>query len=791
MKQQMLYSNLIDVIIESDKEITIYLKKVDVTAKINLDINTSTNRSYLITENYNGYDQIMCKLQLQNNQTIYVYVLNNAVYWINYSEKSKDGFKEVFDISIENYSKYINIQKKSFSDIVIDIPYIGRQIILDKFLTPRRVNTLIECELPIKDTKLRRILLGKIKFGINELAIYYYPHRKKLKIFKYRFRIIAIHENLSIELRDHNLTQIRTTFNDQKEIELTKKTKKIFPKRVVKKYQSAHGNILAIFMINRTKYFIYLRQNGVYLSKDNPEEVTQFKSNLRVLSLGKHFYIYGRMVHHAYQSFGKYDFLYVSNTDHLIAKFKRPFKRVKFLKQFGYFKIKASDLDLSQKVHYPLYLGSNDYILHNFPLKVKEMPLKVYATNKINNKIVAMRTNIHNQATYSIVPYSPMYSFSNTLKIKLAKFISIVFFKTKKYNVNLYFEKQASKADESGFRVFEKVKELDNLNSKNFFVLDKKADNYYQLKNKYGKDIIKRFSFRHYLSIFNADFFISSELSNHVINDRIFVNSIINKIKEVPLVFLQHGIMFAKPVENPMAKIFHKDFTAYNIYKNVVSSKLEAKEFYKMGYDDTDLLYTGLATFDFANLDKTSDKIVYMPTYRYWEEGMIYNGNIEQTTYYKSIIKVIKAFEKAGMRNNLMVVSHNKFSEYIYQKTPKYRDLLGTSPSNALKVARVFISDFSSAIYDAIYRGAYPIFYWEDKEYLITKYKAVPPVNEDNAPGPIAVNTNELIQLVENAIDRSYDLENEYKEKYKKINSFNDNLNTKRIIDFLLKDNIL
>lgn len=112
-------------------------------------------------------------------------------------------------------------------------------------------------------------------------------------------------------------------------------------------------------------------------------------------------------------------------------------------------------------------------------------------------------------------------------------------------------------------------------------------------------------------------------------------------------------------------------------------------------------------------------------------------------------------------------------------------------PRGYLKVARVFISDFSSAIYDAIYRGAYPIFYWEDKEYLITKYKAVPPVNEDNAPGPIAVNTNELIQLVENAIDRSYDLENEYKEKYKKINSFNDNLNTKRIIDFLLKDNIL
>lgn len=442
-------------------------------------------------------------------------------------------------------------------------------------------------------------------------------------------------------------------------------------------------------------------------------------------------------------------------------------------------------------MHYSLYLGSNKTILHNFPLQAKNSPLKVYSTNKINNKIVAVRTNVHNKAAYSIVPYSPMYSFGNTIKIKLAKFISNTFFKKKKSNVNLFFEKQASKADESGFRVFEKVKELDNLKSKNFFILDKKANNYEQLKKKYGKSVIKRFSFRHYLSIFNADFFISSELSNHVINDRIFINSITNKIKDVPLIFLQHGIMFAKPVENPMAKIFYKDFTAYNIFKNVVSSKLEAKEFYKMGYDDTDLLYTGLATFDYAHLEKTADKIVYMPTYRYWEEGLIYSGNIEETTYFKSILKVIKAFEKAGMRNKLMVVSHNKFSEYIYQKMPDYRDLLGTSPSDALKVARVFITDFSSAIYDAIYRGAYPIFYWEDKEYLIKRYKAVPPVNEDNAPGPIAKNTDELINLINDATEKNYKLENQYKAKYQKINEFNDNQNTKRIVKYLIEDGIL
>lgn len=259
----------------------------------------------------------------------------------------------------------------------------------------------------------------------------------------------------------------------------------------------------------------------------------------------------------------------------------------------------------------------------------------------------------------------------------------------------------------------------------------------------------------------------------------------------IPLVFLQHGIMFAKPVDNPMAFGFHKDKNLYNMYKSVISSPLEAGEFFKMNYDEEDLILTGLATLDYAKLAKDADRIAFMPTYRYWEESLIYHNNIEETTYYKTIIKIIKSFQSEGLLNKLLIVPHNKFSEHIYENMPEYRDIICDNPSEALKISKIFITDYSSAIYDAIYRGAYPIFYWEEKDYLINQYKAIPPVNEDNAPGPVVYNVNELINAVQHAISKNYLLEDIFKEKYLKINIFNDNKNSERIVQFLQNDGII
>ncbi|MCY8188511.1 CDP-glycerol glycerophosphotransferase family protein [Bacillus spizizenii] len=722
---------------------------------------------------------------------VYLFVKENVLYAAKINKETlNDISMHAYDIDIKIFDPKVSIEKTGLFTISISLPYVNEKILIDEFFTDE--NILLKKRVKTVKYRKRKVLAKLIHQNYCLFVIYDHISRSIL-IKKSKFEKLIAENDVNIELLSDQKISVQLSKIEKSKmvdlVTLTTKPKRIFSKKDMSFYKDK--NLLSLFIVNRTRYYVYLKLGGIYIVKGAPTKVTKFKSNLKVLSFGKNIFIYGRMVHHAYNSFGKYDYLYTINEENKIAKFNRPFKRIKFLKQFGYFKIARESLDLGDRVHYPLFIGTKDKVIHKFPLNRKSEPSKVYAINKKDDKVLVMRTNIYNKAVYSIVPNSKMYNKFNLFKINLAYIISKTLYKNKKYNVNLFFEKQASKADESGIRVYEKVKGKEYPNSKNYFILDRDSKDFYALKGKYGSDVIERFSFRHYLAIFISDYFISSDLSNHVINDRIYINQILNKIKEVPLVFLQHGIMFAKPVENPMGKIFYKDYAAYNVYKNVVSSEMEAREFYKMGYDDQDLLYTGLATFDYAKQNKDSDKIVYMPTYRYWEEGMIYSGDIEGTTYYKSILKVIEAFEKAGLKHRLMIVSHNKFSEYIVDKMPQHRDILGENPSTALKEARIFISDFSSAIYDAIYRGSFPIFYWEDKDYLIKKYQAIPPVNEDNAPGPIAKSLDELVSISKKAIDDEYRLEEKYINKYKEINRFSDNKNTERIVHFLETDGIL
>lgn len=788
-----LYNDILEVNEIKNEFISLYIEKTKETFSLQFQ-DIPENEPYFLTA-LELKNQILFKNKIDEKNAIFIYAFENKLFFLKErTEEHTKAMLSAFPVQIENQCNKVKLERTTFSGFEI-IDENGTSVAtIENFFTEKTIDFSISYELEAEETEEAVRFVAKAEFDRYYLTVYYDMNKQEIKIKKTLFEKILENSNLSVSLNGQNKLSIKNKINGKEALLSYKRVSNKDPKKVFGKESAKdflNGSLLGIYTIDKEKYYIYLRLKGVYIIKKRPGKATRFKVYLKPLWFKKNLYLYGRMVHHAFNSFGKYEELYTIDEKHPLATFKRPFRKVKFLKQFGYFKIPMDKMDTGERVHYPLFIGAKDFILHKFPLGRKPIPSKNYSIKRIEDKVHVVRTNIYKQATYSIVPYSKMYSLSHRFKIEMAYLFSKLFYKNKKYNVNLYFEKQASKADESGFRVFQKVKEVKNVDSKNYFILDETSPLYPDLKKQYGKSLIKRFSFKHYLSIFNADYFIGSDLSNHVINDRIYNNKILDKVKKVPLVFLQHGIMFAKPVENPLGKIFYKDYSAYNVYKNVVNSKLEAKEFYKMGYEDDDLIYSGLSTFDYAKLDKTSDKIVYMPTYRYWEEGMIYSGEIEKTTYFKSLIKVIKAFEKAGLRDKLMIVSHNKFADYIKKSMTEYQDVLGENPSEALKVARIFITDFSSAIYDGIYRGTYPIFYWEDKEYLTLKYQAAPPVNEENAPGPIAWNAEKLVEIAKHAIEQNYEVEEEYKQKYKAINSFDDNKNTERIIEFLQRDQIL
>lgn len=641
-----------------------------------------------------------------------------------------------------------------------------------------------------EDRRKRIVDLAIISFSSMRIFLSYDRFLNEFILRRITYENLISNNNIQIKMIAHNRIIISKK-NSEESVELN--LNKIRKKPIAIKELSIDSslrkdNIIAIFKIKKRNYYLYNQQQGYFIVRGNPKRVTRFRSNMKVFNLKKEFFLIGRFKHNGYKAKHKYDTLYLQNDNNKIGKIHRPFRKIKVLNQIGYAKVPYDSLLKLNRIHTNLLAGTDKKAIHNVSLKQGSKSVKTNSIKKYKNQLMVARNNLASNLSLTSIPFSDEYTKENRLKNFIAGMLNKP---SKEKNINLFFEKKSERAEESAIKVFDLVHKLDNLKSENYFILSRNSPYFDELKEKYGDKLIEKYSYQHYAKIYRANYFISSELPNHLINDRLYLDSLRNKLMETPSIFLQHGIMFAKPVDNPMAYGFHKNYNLYNNISNVISSDLEAEQFYKMGYNDDDLIKTGLATFDNKKLDSGADKITYMPTYRYWEETLIYSGDITKTSYYISIISIIKKFEEHGLLDRLLIVPHNKFSEYIYDNLSEYRFLIEPNPSDALSQSIIFITDYSSAIYDAIYRGAYPIFYWEERDYLIENYKAIPPVNESNAPGPVAFDLDRLMYYVEKAIKNNYKHEKNYRKKYKKINEFDDNKNTQRIVEKLIEMKIL
>ena len=551
------------------------------------------------------------------------------------------------------------------------------------------------------------------------------------------------------------------------------------------KVYDKNTEVLDMLYISDKTVYLYLDKNG----RLNISETINSLYNMRYLLLSKitkkNIYFVGYITN---KNNGKFDEVYLN--DKKIGEVKRFLKFWQF-KHIGMIKVPMKEIEVSNELHNSVRVGKS--AIESVAIrtkKTKKTGMQYFGMKRLNGKVVLIRTAVHSSVLrITRIDMQPEYTRLNLLKNKVAKLISKIIGKK---DLVLLFEKETKRAEESGYYVFEKIIEKKLDKTKAYFVIDKNSKDYEKIKEKYGKLIVEKYSFRHYLYIYISSYFISSELSNHVINTRLYISSLNDAITKKPLIFLQHGIMFAKPVDNPAAMGFHKNKSQLNIFKNVISSDLEATQFHKMGYDDNDLIKCGLTKFDTSVLDDDADKILFMQTYRYWEEGMINNEKeIVNTTYYKSYMDVIKAFEKANMLEKLRLSCHPKFAQCLVQAAPEYSKIIEPDLTKALREAKVFITDYSSASYDAHYRGAYIIYYWADKEYLIEQYKAIPAIDETNCDGVPVYSAEELVKETKNAISKNYVMDEVYEQRYRRINEFHDGQNGDRLIEELIELEIL
>lgn len=547
--------------------------------------------------------------------------------------------------------------------------------------------------------------------------------------------------------------------------------------------------IIDMIHIRSKRYYLYTSKSGVLYLTDSFNRFAKIREQLRCRITDEHIIFYGIFsdINHKCPDF-----------DNILLNGKRVGKVERFthrkkVKNFARIKIKISDILETGEIHNNLRIGrSLEYSVPIF-MKRKHEGMNYWCRKKVGDNLIIVRSIINgSKIRVTNIKYHREYNRSNMIKNSIAHNVSKLIGTR---NINLMFEKETKRACESGYYSFEKIMEKQDsgkLKSKTYFVIDKDSPDYERVKKAHGKHIIEKYSLKHYLYIYLAKFFISSEFSNHVLNPRLYIADLNACISNKPLIFLQHGIMFSKPVDNPAASNFKKDNEIVNFYKNIISSDLEATQFYKCGFEDKDLIKCGLPKFDVSKMDDDADKIMVMLTYRYWEESFVMDEEtIKETTYFKTYMRILEAFEERGLLDKLLISCHPKFTDFLEVLHPKYAKCVETDIAHGLAKSKIYITDYSSASYDAHYRGAYIIYYWEERDYLIENYKAIPPINEDNCDGVPVFSMDELMDEVEKAIDNDYVMDEKYQERYSKINEFHDGKNGDRLVEELIRLDII
>lgn len=243
-----------------------------------------------------------------------------------------------------------------------------------------------------------------------------------------------------------------------------------------------------------------------------------------------------------------------------------------------------------------------------------------------------------------------------------------------------------------------------------YFYLKKESKDYAKIKKKYMENIIEKNSIKSIIVFIYSKYVIYSHSPGDILN--IFHYLFNNKI----YIFLQHGIVAFKKITPE---------TRANLY--VVSTKEEYDIFLKAGVIKNRLILTGLPRFDKLNdISKETEKIIlYMPTWRTWEEGN------------KILIKKINNLINNQEFINYLEKNKYTFHIYLHHAIQKYLNNLDNENiktknikiiypgeimlQEELKKSKILVTDYSSIAWDFWYMKKKVLFYQFDQKNFIEK----------------------------------------------------------------------
>ena len=314
----------------------------------------------------------------------------------------------------------------------------------------------------------------------------------------------------------------------------------------------------------------------------------------------------------------------------------------------------------------------------------------------------------------------------------------------------LLYEFEAFAAQDNALALFEDLRsKRKDLNVK--FIIDRRSPDAAKLK-RHGRNIIHKYSFRHYWSLLTAKILVSSQSRYH--GYRLAPpksDPIGRQMARKPFVFLQHGVIALKKIS------FHRSNPRVACDLFFSSTKLEQQIICReYGYQPHEVPVVGLPRFD-RLIDKSAsaNEILIMPTWRKWLQRAN-SHSFKSSDFFRNYVSFLKNAELSAICEShgikLKFYLHPMISKHIdcFTDLPAHVEIVsnGKEPINELMMkARLLVTDYSSVAWDFMYMKKPVAFFHFDLPVYEKVHGAYFDLKKDLGRSSVK-NPNELVALM-------------------------------------------
>ncbi|EIT86062.1 hypothetical protein A374_07071 [Fictibacillus macauensis ZFHKF-1] len=324
----------------------------------------------------------------------------------------------------------------------------------------------------------------------------------------------------------------------------------------------------------------------------------------------------------------------------------------------------------------------------------------------------------------------------------------------------LVHEKYSETAQDNSFYFFKYMYEK-HPKQKVYYVIKKGSADERHL-TPYKRRVVYFMSIKHLFLLLGSKLIVSSETKGHGYAWRVSQGPIRNTLNKKRFVFLQHGVLGLKKVENTF-----KVGTANGANLFVVSSDFEKDIVVNyFGYEEENVIVTGLSRWDVLEdqSQQTKQKEIFlMPTWRNWLEE-VDDEQFVQSSYFHEYNKLISSpkltslLEQYDVKLNFYV--HPKFMPYVQSFTSTNERIsviqFGEVNVNELLMrSSLLITDYSSVAWETYYQKKPVLFFHFDVDQYEENQGAYMNL-KDELFGEVAYESDDLVSRLEQYIVQDF-----------------------------------